>query len=164
MVDAAQPCEGAAGVGVSHTERTKTVNRIIVLALAASAAAMCAGCGGGGGSSIVVPPEVVSTQLSPTILSSAGGNVTISSQVEGDRISQVRAAVTLPDSSTVTVPMTGSAGSYTGVYAAPRNETENIQSYTVTVRAINSAGAYDDGESKPFIVLPPDAPPPPPGP
>lgn len=145
--------------------KEKLVARYVKAVIAAAAAALCAGCGGGGGGSVVlVPPTVVSTALSRYLVPSTGGSVTISAQVTGDGISQVRASVALPGGGTANVVMSGSAGSYSGTYTAPANTTNSILTYTVTVRATNTNGAYDDGDSRAFGVLPAEEPPPPPGP
>lgn len=102
-------------------------------------------------------PYVSGASLSPRLLGSAGGQVTIGADASDNRaVSGVFAIVTLPDRSQQEVPLEAvSSSHFEGSFEAPTNLGETPREYSVVVYAQDDIGQESSESAGSFIVSPP---------
>jgi hypothetical protein len=102
-------------------------------------------------------PYVSGASLSPRVLGSAGGQVTIGVDAGDNRgLGNVFAIVTLPDETQKEVPLEGvSSSHFEGSFDAPANLGETPQEYTVVAYAEDDIGQTSSESAGSFIVSPP---------
>jgi len=102
-------------------------------------------------------PYVSGASLSPRLLGSAGGQVTIGVDASDNRaVAGAFAIVTLPDETQREVPLEAvSSSHFEGSFEAPANPAETPQEYSVLVYAEDDIGQQSSESAGSFIVSPP---------
>lgn len=102
-------------------------------------------------------PYVSGASLSPRVIGSAGGKVTIGADASDNRaVTAALAIVTLPDKTQQEVPLEPVSGQhFEGVFEAPANPSATPQEYSVTVYAEDDIGQRGSESAGSFTVSPP---------
>jgi hypothetical protein len=102
-----------------------------------------------------VAPALNNCQVTPRSLPSTGGDVQISAVVtDADGVASVTATVTKPDGTKVQVPLTrqGNTNTFAGTYTAAGNPTFSLQTYHVSITAVDRTGNQAVSDCGDFTV------------